>query len=67
MEPHWRSQWMRLSEQEKSVLRSVAGVPGGSANNRILENLTKRGMIANGKPFARFYEDWLQHVVETHN
>lgn len=62
IEPHWQSQWQHFTELEKSTLRFSAGVQQGSVNSRAVENLTRRGLLADGKPFSAAYQKWLKDI-----
>lgn len=60
--PHWEGWWKHLEPGEQEALRYTLGMPASEPKKSLTRDLTRRGLIREGKPFSEAFAEWVREL-----
>ena len=58
--PHWEGWWKHLNPDEQDALRYSLGLPAPEPKKSLLRDLTRRGLLRDGKLFSTEFAEWVK-------
>jgi hypothetical protein len=58
--PHWTGWWKHLKPEEQNALCFGAGFSDRKPSDSKLKELTRRGLLRDGKPFSEAFTEWME-------
>ena len=58
--PHWEGWWKHLEAAEQEALRYTLGLSAVEPKKAMLRDLTRRGLMRDGKPFSEEFAGWVR-------
>jgi hypothetical protein len=58
--PHWEGWWKHLQPDEQDAVRYSLGLLAAEPKKSLLRDLTRRGLLHDGKPFSVEFAEWVK-------